>query len=303
MGRKSFTELLDINKIQYTENEAMASHTSFKIGGGADLFVCPDSADKLRTALVAAKENGLPYFILGNGSNLLVSDKGIEGAVLSTSCLKKLALINEETIFAEAGATLASLCVFAKENSLTGLEFAYGIPGSVGGALYMNAGAYGGDMSEVVASAESLSAEDFSPVTRDISDMKLGYRKSIYEETGEIITGVYFKLKKGDKTEITDAMNTFITKRKTSQPLDFPSAGSTFKRPEGYFAAALIDQCNLKGRAVGGAKVSEKHAGFVINSGNATCQNVLDLIEIIKDTVKEKKGVSLSTEVIFVGRK
>ena len=302
MGREGYTELLKVNNIQFSENEAMASHTSFKIGGGADLFVCPDSVDKLRLALTHAKEKGLPYFILGNGSNLLVSDKGIEGVVLSTSCLKRLALTDEETVFAEAGATLASLCVFAKEQGLTGLEFAYGIPGSVGGALYMNAGAYGGDMAGVVASAESLSSEDFSPVTRDISEMNLGYRKSIYEENGEIITGVYFKLKKGDKTEIADAMNTFILRRKASQPLDYPSAGSTFKRPVGYFAAALIEECGLKGRAVGGAKVSEKHAGFVINAGGATCSDVLGLIEVIKDAVKEQKGVDLSTEVIFTGR-
>ncbi len=303
MGREGYIELLKKNNIQFSENEAMASHTSFKIGGGADLFVCPDSVDKLRFSLISAKETGLPYFILGNGSNLLVSDKGIEGVVLSTSCLKKLALLDEETVFAEAGATLASLCVFAKDNGLTGLEFAYGIPGSVGGALYMNAGAYGGDMSEVVSSAESLSSDDFSPVTRNISDMNLGYRRSIYEENGEIITGVYFKLKKGDKAEIADAMNTFILRRKASQPLEFPSAGSTFKRPVGYFAAALIDECGLKGRAVGGAKVSEKHAGFVINAGGATCDDVLSLIEVIKNVVKEQKGVDLSTEVIFTGRK
>ena len=302
MGREGYIELLKVNNIQFSENEAMASHTSFKIGGGADLFVCPDSVDKLRFALAAAKKQGLPCFVLGNGSNLLVSDKGIEGVVLSTSCLKGLSLVDEETVFAEAGVTLASLCVFAKDHGLTGLEFAYGIPGSVGGALYMNAGAYGGDMAGVVASAESLSAEELSPVKRDIGDMKLGYRKSIYEENGEIITGVYFRLKKGDKAEIADAMNTFISKRKASQPLDFPSAGSTFKRPAGFYAAALIDECGLKGRAVGGAKVSEKHAGFVINAGGATCDDVLALIEVIKAVVKEQKGVDLSTEVIFTGR-
>ncbi len=302
MGRVSFKELLDLNKIKYSENEAMASHTSFKIGGRADLFVCPDSVDKLGIALSGAKEQGLPVFILGNGSNLLVSDKGIEGVVISTSALKSVRLAGEDEIFAEAGATLASLCVFAKEQSLTGLEFAYGIPGSVGGALYMNAGAYGGDMSMVVSRAESLSAEDFTPTTRTLSEMGLSYRKSIYEENGDIITGVYFKLKKGNKSEISDAMNTFITKRKTSQPLDFPSAGSTFKRPVGYFAAALIDECNLKGKAVGGAMVSEKHAGFVINFDGATCNDVLSLIEVIRTTVKKEKGVDLSPEVIFVGR-
>ena len=149
----------------------------------------------------------------------------------------------------------------------------------------------------------SASGMDSKELKRDIGDMKLGYRKSIYEENGEIITGVYFRLKKGDKAEIADAMNTFISKRKASQPLDFPSAGSTFKRPAGFYAAALIDECGLKGRAVGGAKVSEKHAGFVINAGGATCDDVLALIEVIKAVVKEQKGVDLSTEVIFTGRK
>ena len=223
--------------------------------------------------------------------------------MLFRSALKGIRLVSDEIIFAEAGATLASLCVFAKDNSLTGLEFAYGIPGSIGGALYMNAGAYGGDMACVVCSAESLSTEDFIPVTRSLDEMGLGYRKSVYEENGEIITGVYFKLTRGNKDEIAESMNTIINKRKASQPLEYPSAGSTFKRPEGYFAAALIDECSLKGRAVGGAQVSEKHAGFVINRGNATCNDVLSLIDVIKDTVKTEKGVDLSTEVIFVGRK
>ena len=296
-------EQLEINKIKYSENEAMASHTSFKIGGGADLFVCPDSIDSLTSTLSAARICDVPCFILGNGSNLLVSDKGIEGAVVSMSGFKGLSLISHDTVFAQAGVTLAALCGFARDNGLTGLEFAYGIPGSVGGALYMNAGAYGGEMSQVVCKAESLCTKTLKTVSRSTEEMELGYRHSIYEENGEIITGVYFKLKAGNKEDITEAMETYISKRKNSQPLEFPSAGSTFKRPQGYYAAALIDGCGLKGRAVGGAKVSEKHAGFVINSGGATCSDVLALIEIIKQTVFEKEGVGLDTEVIFVGRK
>lgn len=297
----SLISLASEQKIEYRENEAMALHTSFKLGGKADIFLRPQTAEQLRSILSCVRTEKIPCFILGNGSNLLVSDEGIEGAVVNTAGLNRLKLTGECEIYAEAGASLAALCVFAKENSLTGLEFAYGIPGSVGGALYMNAGAYGGDMSQVVASAESLDAA-LNTVVRDIEELDLGYRKSVYKTNGEVITGVTFKLKKGDREEISAAMNSFITKRKTGQPLEFPSAGSTFKRPEGYFAAALIDECGLKGRSVGGAMVSEKHAGFVINYDKATCNDVLGLIEVIKQTVKKEKGVDLETEVIFVGR-
>ncbi len=302
MGAQKFKTFLDENLIKYTENEKMDSHTSFKIGGEADFFVCPDSVDKLQEVLRAAKESNLPVFILGNGSNLLVSDKGIEGVVISTSGLKKISLVSDTEIFAEAGASLTAVCVFAKEHSLSGLEFAYGIPGSIGGALYMNAGAYGGEMIDVVSSAQSISADTLSVTERKADDMNLGYRHSIYKENGEIITGVYLKLTKGDKENIASDMNNFMQKRKTSQPLEYPSAGSTFKRPEGYYAAALIDTCGLKGRSVGGAQVSVKHAGFVINKDNATCDDVLALIDIIKNTVLQKEGVELNTEVIFVGR-
>ncbi len=302
MGVNSFKTFLDKNLIKYCENEKMDSHTSFKIGGEADFFVCPDSADALQEVLRAAKESNLPVFILGNGSNLLVSDRGIEGVVISTAGLKKISLISDTEIFAEAGASLTAVCVFAKEHSLSGLEFAYGIPGSIGGALYMNAGAYGGEMIDVVSGAQSISSDTLSVTERMVDDMNLGYRHSIYKENGEIITGVYLKLTKGDKENIASDMNNFMQKRKTSQPLEYPSAGSTFKRPEGYYAAALIDTCGLKGRSVGGAQVSVKHAGFVINKGNATCDDVLALIDIIKNTVLQKEGVELNTEVIFVGR-
>ncbi len=301
MKVESLISLAAEQKIEYRENEAMALHTSFKLGGKADVFLRPQTAEQLKNILSCIREENIPCFILGNGSNLLVSDEGIEGAVVSTAGLNRLKLTGECEIYAEAGASLAALCVFAKENSLTGLEFAYGIPGSVGGALYMNAGAYGGEMSQVVSSAESLDG-CLNTVVRNTEELELGYRKSIFKTNGEVIVGVTFKLKKGDRQDISDAMNNFITKRKTSQPLEFPSAGSTFKRPEGYFAAALIDECGLKGRSVGGAMVSVKHAGFVINFEKATCNDVLELIEVIKQTVKKEKGVDLETEVIFVGR-
>ncbi len=298
----SLIRLAREQKIKYSIDEVMALHTSFKLGGKADIYLCPETAEQMASLLKLAKKDNIPCFILGKGSNLLVSDEGIEGAVISTDLLNKISLVGSSEIYAEAGVTLAELCKFARDNGLTGLEFAYGIPGSVGGALYMNAGAYDGDMSQVIVSAKSLDKEQ-NIILRDVSQMGLGYRKSIYKQNGETVIDITVRLSKGDKQQITEAMNTIINKRIKSQPLDFPSAGSTFKRPEGYFAAALIDECGLKGRSVGDAQVSEKHAGFVINKGNATCSDVLSLIEDIKETVLEKKGVSLETEVIFVGRK
>lgn len=288
-------------KIKYVLNEAMSLHTSFKIGGAADIMLYPENEEQLAEILKTVKAENIPAFVLGKGSNLLVSDSGIEGAVISTLSMQKITLIDETTIKAESGATMAALCRAARDNSLTGLEFAYGIPGTVGGALYMNAGAYGGDMSMVVKSAESINSS-CENIYRENEEMALGYRTSIYEENEEIITSVTFSLKKGDKEEISTAMDTFMQKRKNSQPLEYGSAGSTFKRPEGYFAAALIDECGLKGLSVGDAEVSTKHAGFVINKGNASCSDVLKLIEDIKKTVKEKRGVELNTEVIHVGR-
>ena len=297
-GLKAFAEE---RKIKYGENEAMSLHTSFKIGGGADIFLRPQTVDELVSIISEAKREEIPVFILGSGSNLIVSDEGIEGAVISTAGLSDLILVDENTIYAQAGASLAALCCFARDNGLTGLEFAYGIPGSVGGAVYMNAGAYGGDISGVILSAESLDASG-ERVVRDAEELGLGYRKSIFKENGETVIGATFRLEKGKSEEIASAMTEIIGKRKKSQPLEYPSAGSTFKRPEGYFAAALIDECGLKGRAVGGAMVSEKHAGFVINHSGATCRDVLGLIKVIKQTVKAQKGVDLETEIIFVGR-
>ena len=293
--------MLETLKIEYRKNEAMATHTSFKIGGEADIFARPETAEQLKSLLSFLCEQDIPYLVLGKGSNLLVSDEGVEGVVISTAKMNKITLIGEDEIFAEAGASLTAVCLFARDNGLSGLEFAYGIPGSAGGALYMNAGAYGGEMSQVITSAESID-KNLNTVKRNIDELKLSYRDSVYRENDEIITGMTFKLNKGEKGEITALMEHYMGKRKASQPLDYPSAGSTFKRPEGYFAAALIDQCGLKGRAVGGAMVSEKHAGFVINTGNATCKDVLGLIDLIKDTVMKEKGVELHTEVIFKGR-
>lgn len=297
----SLAALSEKLKIKYSINEPMALHTSFKIGGNADIFICPETTEQLTEILKTAKSENIPFFILGKGSNLLVSDSGIEGAVVSTLSMQQIILVNEDVIMAEAGASLASVCRFARDNGLTGLEFAYGIPASVGGALYMNAGAYGGDMSTVVKKAASLTA-NLDLVYRNVENMGLAYRKSIYEENGEIVTAVVFKLELGDKEKIAAEMETIMAKRIKSQPLDYPSAGSTFKRPEGYYAAALIDECGLKGLSVGGAEVSKKHAGFVINKGKATCNDVLQLIGKIQNIVKEKRSVNLETEVIHIGR-
>lgn len=295
-------ETLVENKIAFRENEKMSAHTSFKIGGAVEFFVEPKNSFEMAIVIEAAREENLAVTVIGNGSNLLVSDKGIEGVVISTLLMKEIKLIDDTHIFAEAGASLTAVCLFALKNGLSGLEFAYGIPGSVGGALFMNAGAYGGEMSQVVSSAESLDKE-MNRVERKNSELSLSYRHSAFCDNGEIILGVCFELSKGEKGEIEEKMETLMGKRKASQPLDYPSAGSTFKRPEGYFAAALIDECNLKGLSVGGAEVSRKHAGFVINKGGATCSDVLSLIEKITETVKTEKGVSLSTEVIFIGKR
>ncbi len=294
-------KLLNENKIEYVEGELMSKHTSFKIGGAADFFVNPKSTKELKALLQIGKTANLPVCLVGNGSNLLVSDGGIEGLVVSTLKMKKITLVSEDEIFAEAGASLTAVCLFALKNSLAGMEFAYGIPGSIGGAVYMNAGAYGGEMKDIIKNVQSLD-KSLNLVERPLEDLGLGYRESVYKSNGEIITGVTLKLKKGNIHDISKQMELLMGKRQTSQPLDFGSAGSTFKRPVGYYAAALIDECGLKGLSVGDAQVSEKHAGFVINKGKATCNDVLKLIEEIKDTVYTKKGVKLETEVIFVGR-
>ncbi len=296
-----FLKKLDELSVLYKKNEPMSVHTSFKIGGMAEYFVEPEETDELKAVLSAARENGLPVTVIGNGSNLLVSDKGIDGVVISTLKMNEIKLIDETHIYAAAGASLTAVCLFAKNQGLTGLEFAYGIPGSVGGAVYMNAGAYGGEMSMVIRSAQSL--KDNELIERGIDELALSYRHSVFYENGEVITGVVFELKRGKIDEINEQMNILMQKRKTSQPLEFPSGGSTFKRPEGYFAAALIDECGLKGLSFGGAEVSLKHAGFVINRENATCSDVLTLVEKIKDKVYEQKGVKLETEIIFIGKK
>ncbi|MCC8073999.1 MAG: UDP-N-acetylmuramate dehydrogenase [Clostridiales bacterium] len=294
---ENIIELCKKFKCAYAENESMSLHTTFKIGGNARLIVYPQSALQVSEFVRLAKKENIRLIAVGNGSNLLVADEGIDACVMILGKdMAEIRLEKDDVIFAEAGAKLQSLCRFALENSLTGLEFAYGIPGSCGGAAFMNAGAYGGEMKDVLFKCEHIDENgDTGFLCGD--DLKLAYRHSAYYDNGCIITGLYLKLKKGNKQEIKSKMDDFMSRRKAKQPLEFPSAGSTFKRPEGYFAGALIEECNLKGKAVGGAKVSEKHAGFVINNGGATCRDVLDLCQICSDTVYSQKGVRLEMEI------
>lgn len=292
---------LNSNKIAYKLDEPMSKHTSFKTGGNASVFVDIEDYNTLGKVLRLCNETKTDIFVLGKGSNLLVSDDGIrDRAVIHLSTdFADMKLLDETTIEAQAGASLASLCKFALANSLTGLEFAYGIPGSVGGAAYMNAGAYGGEMKDVVTKANHLDRKgNIGSYSGD--ELDFSYRHSAYSDSDLIITSVIVKLEKGDKAEIEAHMTDVMGRRVEKQPLEYPSAGSVFKRPEGYFAGALIEQSGLKGKRIGGAMVSEKHAGFIINYDNATTTDVTDLIKYCQKTVFDKFGVELHTEIKFV---
>ena len=275
----------------------MSEYTSFKVGGPADLMVMPSSAEEIMTALSLCKSRGLPYFVMGKGSNLLVMDSGFRGVIINISKnFDKIEQIDECTIKAESGVTLAKLAAFAAEVSLSGLEFASGIPGSLGGALYMNAGAYNEEMAGVVVCA-GLIDEDGNEISMKKNEMALGYRTSIFQNKKYIITDCTLKLHAHDKEQIKAKMLELNSRRKISQPLDLPSGGSTFKRPPGYYAAKLIDESGLKGFSIGGAKVSEKHAGFIVNYNNASAADIIALMERVKRTVYEKFGVMLVPEV------
>ena len=283
-------------------DEPMARHTTFQIGGPADRFLTVENAAQLQGLLSCLRQAGIPYLVLGKGSNLLVSDKGIRGAVLHLGGdFKKVEVLTDgRTLRAGAGAPLASVCALARERSLTGLEFAWGIPGSVGGGAYMDAGAYGGEMRDVVSRVLHL-GPDGAPGEARGEELCFGYRKSRYTGGEDIITAVEFTLQPGDPAAIAGKMEELMGRRKDKQPYDMPSAGSVFKRPQNGFAAALIEQCGLKGRRVGGAQVSEKHAGFIVNTGGATCQDVLELISIIRKSVEEQTGTRLECEVRVTG--
>ena len=283
-------------------DEPMKNHTSFKIGGCADLFVTVSRTEQLVQVIRTAGDNRIPLFILGNGSNLLVSDKGIRGIVLKLGgefC--DIGWNEDGTIRCGAGAQLSKLCAFALEHSLTGLEFAWGIPGSCGGAAFMDAGAYGGEMKDVVTSCEHIDLRTGEAGSFEGEELDFAYRHSVYSGGGYVITALHLRLKEGDKEEIRAKMDDLMGRRKEKQPLEYPSAGSVFKRPAGYFAGGLIEQCGLKGTQSGGAQVSPKHAGFIVNVGGATCEDVLRLIERIQKTVREETGVELECEVRKTG--
>ena len=283
-------------------DEPMAGHTTFRIGGPADRFVTVSDETALAQVLSAVKEAGLPRFLLGNGSNLLVADAGYRGVVIALGGDFKQIEPEEDgrTLRCGAGASLASLCKAARDYGLSGLEFAWGIPGSAGGAVYMNAGAYGGEMKDVLVSATAVSGQGEK---RNYSgeELALSYRHSVFSGGESIITSLRVRLSPAPVEDIQRRMNELLSRRREKQPLEFPSAGSTFKRPEGYFAAALIEQCGLKGYTIGGAQVSLKHSGFLINTGQATCREMIALIEHVRYVVEEWTGVRLETEIEFLG--
>ena len=295
---KQIENALERLNISFLKEEPMKNHTSFRTGGNAELFAIPENEDEIKAIIRACKEVDVPYFVLGNGSNILVPDEGIRKRVV-IYLGDNLSYINEKedgTIVAGAGTKLIQLCRYALSKELSGLEFAYGIPGSVGGAAYMNAGAYGGEMKDVLEKINHIN-EDGTDGSFEGAEMDLSYRHSAYSSENKVITSVEIKLQKGEKEKIEAEMKDFLGRRKDKQPLEYPSAGSVFKRPEGYFAGALVEQSGLKGKRIGGAMVSEKHAGFIINYDNATTSDVLELIEFCRETVKEKFGVTLEAEI------
>ena len=291
--------LADTLGFNYIENEPMCKHTTFKIGGNAELFVTVNDTAQLKAVVTACKENDIELFILGKGSNLLISDDGMRSVVLTLDGEFKDISVKENKIKCGAGVNLTKLCNFALSESLSGLEFAYGIPGSVGGAAYMNAGAYGGEMKDVVTSVTHMT-KDGEIITLTADELDFSYRHSVYKNTGDIILFVEFELKRDNADSIKEKMEDFINRRKSKQPLEYPSAGSVFKRPVGNFAGTLIEQCGLKGKTIGGAQVSEKHAGFIINIGDATCADVLNLVKFVQDTVQTQTGYFLECEIIHI---
>ena len=287
-------------QLELREHEPMSRHTTFRIGGPARLMALPASRKEAVAAVKAARELGLSPFFLGNGSDLLVSDQGFDGFIIKTTGLDQTRVVNRR-LQAESGISMARLAMAAWGLGLTGLEFAHGIPGTLGGGVTMNAGAYGGELVQVLTSVTFLN-EEAEVVTLPVEECALTYRHSLFTDHPEwLILEAEFELAQGAPTLIKMKMDELAQKRRSKQPLDLPSAGSTFKRPEGYFAAALIEQCGLKGVGIGGAQVSEKHAGFVVNRGGATADDVRRLMELIQDTVHRETGVTLEPEVKFLG--
>ena len=281
-------------------DEPMRKHTTFRIGGNADIFVRPESKEQIAEILRLCREQDVPYFILGNGSNLLVGDRGFRGVVINIMDNMNDITVDGGIIKAQAGAMLIKVSRAARDNSLTGLEFASGIPGTIGGAIYMNAGAYGGEMKDVVTKVTAMDAEG-EIYTFGTDELEFSYRHSVIQQRDLIVLDVTMELAAGDQKIIDDRMSELAVARRTKQPLEYPSAGSTFKRPEGYFAGKLIMDAGLRGYRVGDAQVSEKHCGFVVNRGNATADDVIKLIDDVKAKVSEEYDVVLEPEVRMIG--
>ena len=289
-----------IGEAKVLVNEPMASHTTFRIGGPADYFVLPETVEELANVLKLCKEEQVPYFILGNGSNLLVGDKGFRGVVIQLYKNFDGLQIEGTTVTAKAGAMLIRVAKESGRAGLTGLEFASGIPGTIGGAMVMNAGAYGGEMKDVVTAVTVLT-KDGEIKTLTGEEMNFRYRGSVVEDEAYIVLEAVMELQEGNLEEIQARIDELSVQRRTKQPIEFPSAGSTFKRPEGYFAGKLIQDADLRGYQVGGAQVSEKHCGFVINAGGATAADVMQLMQDVSDKVQAQFGVALEPEVKRIG--
>lgn len=281
-------------------NEPLKKHTTFKIGGPADIMLFPSSINDLQKAINICVEDNLPYFIMGQGSNLLVRDGGYRGIIIKIGSNLKKFVVQDTKIYAEAGVRLSELARAAAAHSLTGFEFAEGIPGSLGGAVVMNAGAYDSEMKNVLESVQALNTRGQID-TFKVEELDMSYRKSIFQENDLIIVSAILQLKRGEKTLIQTTMRDFARRRREKQPLDYPSAGSVFRRPEGIYVGPIIEKIGLKGCAIGDAQVSEKHAGFIINKGNATASDVLKLISFIQEKALQTYGIELKPELAIVG--
>ena len=299
-NKKSFIGAIDAANIPYKTDLPLSEHSTFRIGGRAALALLPRSCEEMISAIKLAKSSGEKYAVIGNGSNILFSDAGYDGIIILTEKMTRFS-VKENRISAGCGLSFTRLAVIAKDSYLTGLEFAYGIPGTVGGAVYMNAGAYGGETRDVLDSAIVFNSADGSVKEYKNSDCGFDYRASVFSKNDDLtVLSADFVLKSGNQSEIVDKMSDLMSRRKEKQPLEYPNAGSTFKRPEGYFAGKLIEDSGLKGYRIGGAVVSPKHAGFIVNAGGATADDVLCLIDHIKETVFRNYGVMLECEIKYI---
>lgn len=301
MPLQEIQEFLQQQQIPFEMEVPLSRYCTFRIGGPAALLARPKNAEQAVKVFSMVRQQGIALEIIGKGSNLLVSDQGFPGVILWAMGLDEMQLLDNTRIRCGAGVSLANLCKMALEHALSGLEFAYGIPGSVGGAVFMNAGAYGGEICNCLESCTFFNSETGELQTLSGKDLEFSYRHSRFSRTGELILEVVFRLEKDDKQVIQNRMEEYIFKRTEKQPLEYPSAGSTFKRPAGAYAAALIEECGLKGLRVGGAQVSMKHSGFLINTGGATCKDVEELIQQVQEKVMAQTGFQLECEVRRIG--